>query len=186
MEGQRVRGPPASDRKVQAYEPHGSVHPNHATSAKTFHITATETASTGTYNDLPNECEIPDPVTFAAAELARWIAAQVGAVLPEAAGVTVTATGSTVRVTDADSLTSVKVELPAFGEGEMLSALEAETAAGAVLATIQHVVIEALTVPWPTADASAYAVIRDGSLIAWYGAEDVRTLELGALAGRSR
>jgi hypothetical protein len=128
----------------------------------------------------------PDPVTFAATELARWIAAQVGAVLPEAARVTVTAAGSTVRVADAGSATSVEVELPAFGHGEVLSALEAETAAGAVLATIQDVVIEALTVPWPTPEASVYAVVRDGSLIAWYGTEDVRTLELGALAGRPR
>ena len=77
------------------------------------------------------------------------------------------------------------MELLAFGERGMLSALEAETATRAVLSTIQDLVEEALTVPWPAPDALPHAIVRDGILNAWFGAEDAPVLRLDGVVKMS-
>jgi len=116
-------------------------------------------------------------VRFATAQIAQAIADRLSPAIPEAANVSLSATGSALRVQD--SRTSVVVGLSAFGDGETLSAQEAETATRGALSTIQDFVIEALTVPWPVPDASPDAIVRSGTLTAWFGSEASPALPLG-------
>jgi len=121
---------------------------------------------------------------FAATRIAQSIADRLAPAIPKAGHVTLTVTGSELRVVD--GATSIEVDLSAFGTRGALSARDAETAVRAALSTIQDVVQEALTVPWPAPDALPDAVARDGILSAWFGSEDAPVLRIDDVTELSR
>jgi hypothetical protein len=72
---------------------------------------------------------------FAAARIAQWIVDQLASAISEPGHVTLTATGSPIRLDNGRTL--VEVDVSAFGEHGILASLDTETATRAALSTIQ-------------------------------------------------
>jgi hypothetical protein len=113
-------------------------------------------------------------------ELATASVRSLRGIVPDRSGVGLSAEGGTVRIID--SVTSpVLVDLSTFGVAGRLTPAEAVTAVAAVLSTVQDVVCEALTDPWPRTEAGGLALPEAGVERGWIIGRFVGAAKAGAI-----
>ena len=109
--------------------------------------------------------------TLTAGALASALVRSLQSLLPTAAGIAVRADDQTIRIDDSGN--PVSLDLGTYGAGGQLTQPEALAAVSAVLSTVQDLVSEALTEPWPQVPDGSMALpdatVDDGWIVGLFG-----------------
>jgi hypothetical protein len=99
-------------------------------------------------------------------DVAAALVISLRSVVPDRSEVHLSAEGGTVRIVDSWA-SPVLVDLSTFGVGGRLTTAQAVTAVAALLSTVQDLVCEALTEPWPQTEAGGLALPEAGVEGGW-------------------